>query len=99
MGNTAYNGRWVLDTAESVVAAGTTLRLNAVKFVGTADNDDCILHDGNGKEIWKCKLGTVATVGYQDGDTFGKDGIIVNGLDLDTIDSGVLYVYLGRLQR
>jgi len=97
MPNTLYNGRYVLDTAESVVAAGTPLRLNAVHFAGTTDEDDCILHDGNGKEIWKTKLGDVSVNGYTDGSNFGKDGIIVDGLDLDTIDNGVLFVYLGKL--
>ena len=97
MANTLYNGRYALDTAEEVVAAGTTLRLNSVSFVGTTNEDDCILHDGNGKEVWKCKLGAVATSGYQADGSFGKDGIIVNGLDLDTIDHGTLFVYLGKL--
>ena len=97
MANARVSGRYILDTAESVVAAGTSLRINAVKFVGTTDVDDCILHDGNGKEIWKCKLGAVATSGCQDGDNFGKDGQIVDGLDLDTIDNGTLFVYLGKL--
>ena len=97
MANKLYNGRYVLDTAESVIAAGTSLRLAAVWFVGTTDADTCILHDGNGKVIWETTLGTVATVGMTDGTTFGKDGIIVDGLDLDTIDHGALYVYLAKL--
>lgn len=97
MANTKYNGRWVLDTAEAVVAAGTPVRINAVLYVGTADEDDCILHDGNGKEICKFKLGDVSVNGYQQSMNFGKDGQVVDGLDLDTIDSGVLYVYLGKL--
>jgi len=97
MANLKHNGRWVLDTAEVVVAAGTPVRINALCYVGTSDGDDCVLHDGNGKEIWKCKLGTVATSGYQVDINFGPDGQMVDGLDLDTIDHGVLYVYLGKL--
>lgn len=97
MANLRHNGRWVLDTAESVVAAGTAVRLASVCFVGTTDADDCILHDGNGKEIWKCKLGTVTTVGYQVSHNFGEGGQIVDGLDLDTIDHGTVYVYLAKL--
>ena len=87
----------MLDTAESVVAAGTFVRIMSLCFVGAADVDDCVLHDGNGKEIWKCKLGTVATAGYQASVDFGEKGIVVDGLDLDTIDAGMLYVYLGKL--
>lgn len=98
MANLEHNGRWVLDTAESVVAAGTKLRLASVFFVGTTDADDCILHDGNGKLIWSCKLGTLLTgIGNQVGHNFGKDGTIVDGLDLDTIDHGTLFVYLAKL--
>lgn len=97
MGNLRHNGRWVLDTAEEVVAAGISIRINALHFIGTTDVDDCILHDGNGKLIWSAKLGTVATVGYQAGINFGRDGQIVDGLDLDTIDHGTLFVYLGKM--
>jgi len=98
MANALHNGRYVLDTAEAVIAAGTALRLLSVLFVGTTDEDDCILHDGGGKEIWKCKLGDVSVHGYQSGHVFGGgNGIIVDGLDLDTIDHGKLYVYLGKL--
>lgn len=96
MANAVYKGRYVLDSAASVVAAGTSLRLASVFFVGTTDLDDCILHDGNGKEIWKCKLGDVSVQGCNAGHSFGRDGILVDGLDLDTIDNGTLYVYLAR---
>jgi len=96
MANLLHSGRYVLDTAEEVVAAGTFLRLASVFFIGTTDEDDCILHDGNGKEIWKTKLGDVSVNGYTDGHNFGKDGIIVDGLDLATIDHGILYVYLAK---
>ena len=96
MANLRHNTRWVLDTAESVVAAGTTLVITALHYVGTTDEHDCILHDGKGKEIWKTKLGDVSVHGYTDGANFGGDGQVVDGLDLDTIDSGILYVYLGK---
>ena len=97
MGNALHNGRYVLDTAEEVVAAGTILRLASVWYFGTANEDDCILHDGNGKVIWKCKLGTLLTgIGNQVGHDFGRNGLIVDGLNLNTIDSGILIVYLDR---
>ncbi len=96
MANTLHNGRYVLDTAESVVAAGTTLRLASVHFKGTGDESECILHDGNGKVVWATKLGDVSLNGYTDGHNFGKDGQIVDGLDLDTIDNGTLIVYLAK---
>lgn len=98
MANALHNGRYVLDTAESVVAAGTALRLASVWFTGAANEDDCILHDGNGKLVWSCKLGTLLTgIGNQVGHNFGKDGTVVDGLDLDTIDAGTLIVYLAKL--
>jgi hypothetical protein len=97
MPNLKHNGRWVLDTAESVVAAGIPVRITAAHYIGTSDVDDCILHDGNGKLICSFKLGTVATTGYQASLNFGEGGQIVDGLDLDTIDHGTLIVYLGKL--
>ena len=97
MANALVGVRYILDTALPVVSAGTTIRIGGLCYVGTTDGDDCILHDGNGKEIWKCKLGTVATAGYQQSIMFGDGGIAVDGLDLDTIDHGLLYVYLTRL--
>lgn len=98
MANALLNGRYVLDTAESIVSAGTALRLASIWFIGTADVDDCILHDGNGKLIWSCKLGTLLTgIGNQIGHNFGKDGTIVDGLVLDTLDNGTLIVYLAKL--
>jgi len=94
--NTQYNTRWVLDTAESVVAAGTAIRIQALHFIGTGDDSSCILHDGNGKEIWKAKLGDVSVNGYQANISFGERGQVVDGLDLDTLTNGILYVYLAR---
>ncbi len=40
MANELLNGRYVLDTIGEVVAAGTTLRLNSIHFIGTGDEDD-----------------------------------------------------------
>lgn len=97
MANQEFSGRLVLDTAEVVKAAGNKLRITSVHFVGAADLDDCILHDGNGKEIIRFKLGTVATNGCNASHVFGGQGIVVDGLDLDTIDNGLLFVYLGRI--
>ena len=97
MANAKHNSRWVLDTAELVVAAGTPIRINALHYIGTADAHDCILHDGNGKLICSFKLGDVSVNGYQSSITFGEGGQIVDGLDLDTIDSGTLFVYMGKL--
>jgi len=97
MANTRTGPRWVLDTAEAVIASGTFLNIKALRFVGTEDEADCILHDAAGIEIWKSKLGDVSVSGYQDSISFGDEGIVVNGLDLDTLDNGKLYVYLGKL--
>lgn len=97
MANLLHSGRYVLDTAAVVVGAGEKLRLASVHFTGTTDLDDCILHDGGGKVIWSCKLGDVSVSGFQAGHNFGKDGLSVDGLDLDTIDNGILIVYLARL--
>lgn len=97
MANAEYGGRLILDTAEEVYAAGSKLRLLSVSYWSNTDVDDVILHDGNGKEIWKGTLGDVSVNGNNVGHTFGGDGIIVDGLDLDTIDGGILYVYLGKV--
>ncbi len=96
MANTRYNTRWVCESEAEIVTAGTEVRIQSLVFVGTTNGDDCILHDGNSVEIWKCKLGTVATSGYQASINFGPSGQTVDGLDLDTIDNGTLFVYLKR---
>lgn len=98
MANEQIGARWVLDTFESVVSAGTFLRLKSVFWAGNTDSDVVVLHDANGKEIWKAGLTTVATAGKNVSHTFGGEGIIVDGLDLDSIASStILYVYLGKL--
>lgn len=97
MANLQHNGRWVLDTAESVVAAGTSVRIMSVWFEGGGDAGECILHDGGGKVIWQATLGDVSVSGDNAGHVFGGNGQIVDGLDLDTLTAGVCIVYLGKL--
>lgn len=98
MANERLNGRWVLDTPESVVAAGTAVRIQSISFVGSDDVYLATLHDGNAKEIWKCAVGDISVCGNEKNICFGKDGIIVDGLDLDSISSGSkMYVYLAKL--
>lgn len=98
MANALVGTRYILDTFESVVAAGTPIRIQALSFVGGGDVHVCVLHDGNGKEIWKCAVGDVSVYGTENNIVFGKEGIMVDGLDLDSIGSGsILYVYLAKL--
>ena len=95
MANALVGTRYILDTAESVVAAGTPLRITAIHFIGAANADDVILHDGNAKLIWSAKLGTIANTGNQANISYPSPQT-VDGLDLDTIDGGTLIVYLAR---
>lgn len=98
MANALVNGRWVLDTFESVVAAGTPVRIKALSFVGAGDAHVCVLHDGNAKEIWKCAVGDISAYGTEVSICFGDEGIMVDGLDLDSLSSSsILYVYLAKL--
>ena len=100
MANVRFNGRWVLDTAEPVVSVGTPLRLSSVHYIGTSNLDECILHDGNGKLVWSVKLGDAEGLlsrGCQVSFDFGEGGTVVDGLDLDTISNGTLYIYFSRL--
>ncbi len=97
MSNELVNGRYVLDTTGEIAATGTILRLASIWFIGGANEDDCILNDAAGKLIWSCKLGTLLTgIGNQVGHDFGRNGTIVNGLNLATIDGGNLIIYLDR---
>jgi len=97
MANTRTGPRWVLDTAEAVVVSGTFLRIKTIRFVGTADDDDCVVSDAAGVVIWESKLGDVSVNGYQDESRFGDEGIMVNGLTVTTLDHGKVYVYLGKV--
>ena len=97
MANALINGRYVLDTAEPVVSTGAFLRLKSIYFEGGGDVGKCILHDGGGKVIWQATLGDVSVSGDNAGHTFGGEGTIVDGMDLDTLSAGVCIVYLGKL--
>jgi len=93
-GNVKTGNPWILDTAEEVVAKGTIVRIKAIKFVGTTDEDTCTLHNGDGKVIWVGQLSTVATSSKVQSDFFGDRGFASNGLTVATLDHGLCYVYL-----
>jgi len=93
-GNVKTGNPWILDTAEEVVAKGTTIRIKVIKYIGTAASDTCTLHDGDGKVIWVGQLSAVAYNDLIQTDYFGGRGFATNGLTVATLDHGTVYVYL-----
>jgi len=97
-GNVKTGNPWILDTAEEVVAKGTTIRIKLLKYVGEAANNTVILKDGDGKVIWVSLIGTVGDT-LTDDDYFGETGFATNGLTVDTISAGTVYLYLASRAR
>lgn len=87
MANDITGPVWVIDTAATIVAKGTMLRIKGIAWVnGGAQNDSVVVTDGNGKLIWK----SVATgANYTDRDA---PSITVNGLIFTTLSSGQVFI-------
>ena len=102
MSNDATVYPWVLDTAESVLAAGIRIRVKKMAWHPNATDNDLIVHDGNGNIKWVVR----ATAGAPNNESYGierfdggPEGELFDGFDIDTMDAGTLYVYPDRAKR
>ncbi len=92
---------WSLDTAETLLAAGTRIRVKKMIWYPNATDNDLVVHDGNANIKWEVR----ATAGAPNKESFGVEtfevegGELFDGFILATIDAGLLYVYPDRPQR
>ena len=80
--------RVVTMTAAADAITGTKI-VESMRWIGVTAGDDLVVDDSAGNIIWVAKA---ETNNFTDAITFGPqqfDGVVV-----DTIDSGTLYVYL-----
>ena len=91
-GNVKTGNPWILDTAEEVVAKGTIIRIKAIKFARASAGDQCILHDGDGKVIYNDMV--AQSNGYNRADYFGERGFATDGLTVNDVGNGLIYLYL-----
>lgn len=85
----AENHLYKLDTAsQTVVAAGTNLRVSGLVHVGGTAGNSAVLTDGNDKEFATTYTGLPALM-------FRKPRTI-NGLKTGTIAGGTVYLYLAE---
>ena len=88
MANVINSPIWKLDTTGVVVAAGTMIRLRSVRWVGgVTASDAAILKDSSGRVIYHA-----TATGGNFLDAHFYSGLTVNGLTVDTLASGTIYV-------
>lgn len=81
--------------ATSVISHGR-LRISGFRWVGVtfaSGGHQCIVHDVNGREIWKSEWDYAAFIANFRVDEMAMD-MWIDGLVINTLDSGTLYVYL-----
>lgn len=90
MANSITTNPWILDTTGATVLWPSRVKINNIEFAGYAvDTDNCLVQDKHGRTVWigngSSDLQTVRS---------GKIGW-VDGLILNTLTSGKVYVYIG----
>ena len=90
MANSTTGSIWALDTAEAVSTNPVTIM--GFVYKPAANSDDIILKDSTGMVILDWDASADITLTPQIGVMFPKPKTY-NGLTVDTIDGGVLYVY------
>jgi hypothetical protein len=90
MANVTTGGFWKLTDA-AVIATGIVHVTNLIWDSPSASADDIVIKDNGGNLIWEMKAIAGGTgITYERGINAS-----CNGFNLDTIDSGTLYVQIG----
>jgi len=75
-------------TAATDAITGTKI-IDSMRWVATSAGDDLVVDDSDGNVIWTAKA---ETNNFTDVIVFGPTQF--NGVAVDTIDSGTLYIYI-----
>jgi len=99
MSNSTVANPWILDEADTVVAAGTPIRIAKMVFYAATAGDDLAVTDGNGNAFWNVKA-AAAAADYEDyaGVPFEFPGeyLEMDGFAISNIDGGYLWVWLAK---
>lgn len=90
MANSTTGNPWKLDTTG--VISTNTIYVKRIRWTPTTDAHDILIHDNAGHEVWSLKAiagDTNQAIPYW----IEIDGP-VNGINLVTLDSGTVHVYL-----
>ena len=90
MANDLTGNPYICDTTGTVLS--TPARVKKFVYTPTTDGDDLVVQDNAGNNVWKFKAIGAAT----DQSIFYENVIDgpVNGISINTIDNGTLYIYL-----
>ena len=90
MANDTTGNPWALDTAGVIQTRPVTIK-SMTWNSPTTDTHTCIVQDNAGHKIWtETALAGGTGINYE----WNKQDITFAGFDLNTIDSGILYVYV-----
>lgn len=94
MANDTSGSVWALDTAATIKTFNQRVKIISMYWRPNATNDDLDVRDGNGNAVlWLTKALTGGTAGAE---TWHQSAPVwSNGLKVETIDGGTLYVHVG----
>ena len=96
MANVYGQHNWKLDTAGVILALGNKIKIQKIVYIPNAADNDLILEDGNGEEIWRIRAiaagANFESVAQEELD-FGPVGKWFDGFEVAVIDGGYVQVY------
>jgi len=97
MANVYAQNNWKLDTAGVILTLGNKIKIQKIVYIPNAIDNDLILEDGNGEEIWRVRAiaagANFESVAHETLD-FAPDGKWFDGFEVATIDGGYVQVYI-----
>jgi len=89
MANALTDKVWVIDTAESLTT--DPVYIKKIRWSGaTTAGHTAIIHDQAGKVVWSS-----VAAGANNVEAEQIESHVINGLDVDTLASGTLYITIG----
>jgi len=82
------------DEGDTIFEHGKPYVLRKISYTAGADDQDVVLSDSLGNEVWRCKAGDASTEGAPWTTTQALEYNGNRGLVATTIDGGNLYLYV-----